>query len=387
MTFELRGERGSVSIAGAGPRSIVAIDGEVLLRGHAAATEWSTLANVAAVGDEHVDVLTASLDGWDVGDEIIISGTTFGGDASTHETRYISSIHENHGECSQFSVVPCQSYARVNFTDADGKPAPLNFTHVSKTHTSQSKQIDARAVVARLTRNVRVVGVESTSNRFGAAVAIQRGSARISGVEFTRAGQSSAAGNPSIGPRHPISLFGDSIDPTSYIKGCSVHRAWNRGIVVLSSAAVSISDNVIFDTHGHSYHVATSPGSLIPPASNILRNVGIFAQAHGSGLPSDSTPAVFRLNPGTGIVSGNRACGSESHGFWIGFDVLDVGAGDPKFTSPWRQAHLTITRPIHPQVPDFSCLSWIPVPMAIYQVRELRQHWQAASPGVTPRVG
>ena len=69
MTFELRGERGSVSIAGAGPRSIVAIDGEVLLRGHAAATEWSTLANVAAVGDEHVDVLTASLDGWDVGDE------------------------------------------------------------------------------------------------------------------------------------------------------------------------------------------------------------------------------------------------------------------------------------------------------------------------------
>ena len=159
------------------------------------------------------------------------------------------------------------------------------------------------------------MGVESTSNRFGAAVAIQRGSARISGVEFTRAGQSSAAGNPSIGPRHPISLFGDSIDPTSYIKGCSVHRAWNRGIVVLSSAAVSISDNVIFDTHGHSYHVATSPGSLIPPASNILRNVGIFAQAHGSGLPSDSTPAVFRLNPGTGIVSGNRACGSESHGF------------------------------------------------------------------------
>ena len=139
---------------------------------HTAATEWSTLANVAAVGDEHVDVLTASLDGWDVGDEIIISGTTFGGDASTHETRYISSIHENHGECSQFSVVPCQSYARVNFTDADGKPAPLNFTHVSKTHTSQSKQIDARAVVARLTRNVRVVGVESTSNRFGAAVAI-----------------------------------------------------------------------------------------------------------------------------------------------------------------------------------------------------------------------
>ena len=42
---------------------------------------------------------------------------------------------------------------------------------------------------------------------------------------------------------------------------------------------------------------------------------------------------MFRLNPGTGIVSGNRACGSESHGFWIGFDVLDVGAGDPKFTS------------------------------------------------------
>ena len=132
VTFELRGERGSVSIAGAGPRSIVAIDGEVLLRGHAAATEWSTLANVAAVGDEHVDVLTASLDGWGVGEQIIISGTTFGGDASTHETRYISSIHENHGECSQFSVVPCQSYARVNFTDADGKPAPLNFTHAFK---------------------------------------------------------------------------------------------------------------------------------------------------------------------------------------------------------------------------------------------------------------
>ena len=70
------------------------------------------------------------------------------------------------------------------------------------------------------------------------------------------------------------------------------------------------------------------------------------------GPSFDSTPAVFRLNPGTGIVSGNRACGSESHGFWIGFDVLDVGAGDPKFASSCAR-RTDNNGPIHPQVRIF----------------------------------
>ena len=157
----------------------------------------------------------------------------------------------------------------------------------------------------------------------------QRGSAPFELSLHVRV--SRLAGNPSIGPRHQF-LYSAAHRPYKLHQGMLGTQGLESRHCCLSSAAVSISDNVIFDTWP-SYHVATSPGSLIPPASNILRNVGIFTQAHGSGLPSDSTPAVFRLNPGTGIVSGNRACGSESHGFWIGFDVLDVGAGDPKFTS------------------------------------------------------
>ena len=337
VTFEMRGKRGDIVLPGVGPRSLVAVDGELILRGHAAATEWSQLARDAAIGDEHVDVLGASLNGWNVGDKIVISGTSFGGDAGAHETRFVSSVHENHGECSQFSLVACQYYARVTFTDANGNSAPLGHAHVGKPHASQGRLADARAVVARLTRNIRVKGAGVDGgfiDRFGASIAVQGGLARLSSVEVTSAGQSAAAGHPSVGPRYPISLTGD-INPTSYVKGCSVHRAWNRGVSVTTPAAVEVSDNVVFDTRGHSYAIASSPGAIMPPAASVLRNVGILAREHGSGLPSDSTPAIFRLAPvGVGgAVQGNRACGSDAHGFWIGADVLDAGAAHADHSS------------------------------------------------------
>ncbi len=293
-TIRLRDMTPNENIMNVGDKVIGVMGGTLDLFGQQR-TGWTKLDATAARGADHITLATAP--GWRVGDRIAITSTDFA--QSQAEEATITAI----------------SGVNVTLDHA------LKYQHFGTLQSFAHRQVDERAEVALLSRNVTVEG-ESTSSAdgFGAQIMVMNGgAAHVNGAQLQRVGQAG------ILRRYPIHfhMLGDAA-AGSYIVNSSVHHSNNRCITVHGSNQVHVAGNVCFDHKGHGIFLEDGAEH-----DNVIENnlvFGTHAPAENKRLlASDGTPGSYWITNPDNIVRGNVAAGSEGHGFWIALPEHPTG--------------------------------------------------------------
>ena len=222
---------------------------------------WAYLSETVNPGETSLKITLPAI-GWNIGDEIVISATA-------------KSIREN-------EVLRITGIRDGNKT-IDFKP-PLKYRHISIVQTFGNREVKTRAEVGLLTRNIVVQGsVEETwkhtikncpaefdpgqfatqtcfdgrfgeergSDQFGVQIMLHSGhkdSKKAMGhfhyVEITHCGQAGRVG------RYPIHFHMDGDVHGSYVKGCAIHRSFNRAVTMHGVNNLVVENNVFYDILG-----------------------------------------------------------------------------------------------------------------------------------------
>ncbi|MEM7708493.1 MAG: G8 domain-containing protein [Pseudomonadota bacterium] len=288
--------------------------GSLSLHGASAAkTSWTQLAADVNPGD--TELTLANAPGWSIGDEIVIAASGF--HAEEAEKLTITAIDEN----------------TVSFTPA------LAFPHLGHVKTIVGRDLDVRAEVGLLTRNVRIQAPESSeADHFGFhAMFMPLSQVQISGVEMTRGGQLRKQG------RYPAHWHGPSepgLDASgSYIRDTSIHNSFQRGVVTHEVNNVLVSDNVVYDVWGHAY-VPSETGTEVGNA--YLRNLAVLYKRrpnedfsfprddHTESDQAEHRPSGFWMRSYHNIIEDNHAAGG-AQGIGFFFDSQVIGHRDQQF--------------------------------------------------------
>ncbi|MEO1476674.1 MAG: right-handed parallel beta-helix repeat-containing protein, partial [Pseudomonadota bacterium] len=253
---------------------------------------WTQLSQSAFAGDS---VLHFTEDtGWEIGDKIAIAPS--GQDYTEDEEREILRISD------------------------DGKTVtldkPLEFDHYGKVETytdgNNSWQVDMRAEVALLSRNVTIQGdADSVDDGYGAHTMVMHGAEQhISGAEFYRVGQEGLLG------KYPIHWHMSGDASGQYVTNVSVHDSYQKGATIHGTSNVLFDDNVIYDHIGHGVFMedGSETGNVIK--GNLV--FGTHASKTGEPIPTDRTDvSSYWIENVSNTFIGNHAAGSENVGFFI----------------------------------------------------------------------
>ena len=264
---------------------------------------------------------------WKVADEIVIATTGNKLSQKESETRTINAI-----------------------TD-DGKTITLDeklkYKHLSMTIHEAGRDIELCGEVGLLSHNVKVqgnvnegwndeiaacdegfnpgefaiqtcfqgrFGEEIGSDEFGAQIMIHPSrkdkgdvTARISYIEVNFAGQAFRLG------RYPIHfhLLGD-VNYTSYVRGCGIHKTFNRAVNIHGTHRVLVEHTVIYNIMGGAFFLEDG----IETGNIFQYNLAVFVKSSTSLLNDDITPAAFWVTNPNNIVRHNHAAGGTHFGFW-----------------------------------------------------------------------
>ncbi|MEL6236099.1 MAG: right-handed parallel beta-helix repeat-containing protein, partial [Pseudomonadota bacterium] len=261
----------------------------------AAKESWTQLTQNAIAGDTelHFDEST----GWEIGDVIAIAPS--GSDYTQDEVRTIKWISED------------GKHVRLD--------APLEYSHIGviEQHTNgktgedfREYDVDMRAEVALLSRNVTIQG-DTDDDGYGAHTMVMHGASQhISGAEFTRVGQIDELG------RYPIHWHMGADVSGQYVENISIHEAYNKGVTVHGSFNARVEGNVVFDHIGHG--MFTEDGSEY--GNQFLGNLvfGTHRSETGQPIPTDrSHVASYWIENTNNTFVGNHAAGSEGFGFFV----------------------------------------------------------------------
>lgn len=285
---------------------IVHGDGTLELHGaRRSARPWTKLNATASAGATQITV--ADTTGWRVGDQICIGSSGF--DPFEAEKRTITAISGN--------------LLTLN--------SALTYKHWGTIITVEGKQIDERAAVGLLTRDIVVRGADdSDSIQFGGHTIIHQAcTAHIEGVEFYKMGQMRKRG------RYPIHWHFTGDGTGQYAKNNSVHNSFHRGIVTHAIDNARVEGNVCYDIWSHVY-VLSEDGVEVGNVFN--NNLGMLCKRLNSqdfvfGTRNDGVgpkqsewrPGVFWLKKANNTITNNYAAGAS---FGIGY-FYDLG----EFTS------------------------------------------------------
>ena len=235
-------------------------------------------------------------DDWRAGDRIVIASTD--------------------RDPSHAELVTIASIADVSMT----LTAPLRFAHWGVMQTIAGRQVDERAEVGMLTRNVVIRGDSATSaTGFGGHVMVMAGGvAHVEGVGLYYMGQLGLLA------RYPMHwhLAGDVSG--QYIRNTSVWHSFNRCVTVHGSHAATVENNVCFDHVGHGYFLEDG----IETRNTIVGNLGLGTHTDGESpvpLASDRRPATFWITNPDNTVRNNVAAGSQQFGFWYAMPEHPTG--------------------------------------------------------------
>ncbi|MEM1184174.1 MAG: G8 domain-containing protein [Planctomycetota bacterium] len=287
----------------------------------AAKTTWTQITADVAPGD--TTLTTAVAAGWKAGDEIVLAPS---GEDPRHAERLT-----------------------VTSVSADGLTItfepPLAHTHLGRVFTYAGKDIDMRAEVALLSRNITIQDPPDDADPklgFHGMFMPTSGPINLSGVELQGGGQIARQGRYPIHWHRDPSLdvqFGSrgyQIEAPSrqgdWIRSCSIHTSGQRGIVVHGVNDIEVAENVVFDVWDHAY-VFSEDG--IEKGNTFTNNLSMLVKRKDSdefAFPRDDhtesdqaehRPAGFwGRNPFNPMV-GNHAAGSlEGSGFHIDSRVM-----------------------------------------------------------------
>jgi hypothetical protein len=310
-------------------RGLMVMNGGVLmLHGSKKKSGYLKLIQTAEPGDTQIFLsgsLLTSKRKWSVGDRIAIAPTSY--DYNEAEDFLIQSINGN--------IITLDR--------------PVVYRHWGKldtyaTKSGQNYQLDQRAEVINLTRNIKIESDESSISisdgsevgaEIGAHVMIMpTGSSYISAVEFNRMGQAG------VMARYPFHwhIVGDVSG--QYIKDSSIHNSFQRCITVHRSNNAVVKNNSCYDIKGHAIFLedGTEQNNIIENnigikikhphhakrllASDINPDYSSSSQWSPTGSDPDRAPttAAFWISHPNNIVKNNIAAGSVGAGFWMAFE-------------------------------------------------------------------
>ncbi|KAK9526506.1 hypothetical protein VZT92_015203 [Zoarces viviparus] len=337
----LHGNLRSPEIPVYGAKTLGVREGVLDLHGIPVPVPWTHLAQTAASGSVTLTVMKAVT--WKAGDEIVIAST-----GHRHSQR----------ENEQMRIAAVSTDGRtITLTEA------LKYTHLGVTVTLPDGTVfEGRAEVGLLTRNIVVrgsehqdwdetieacpdgfntgefstqtcfqgrFGEETGSDQFGGCIMFHAPTpnknlaiGRLENVEVYYAGQAFRLG------RYPIHwhLMGD-IDYKSYVRGCSIHRTFNRALTIHNTHNLLVEHNVIYDIMGGAFFIEDGIET-----GNILQyNLAVFVKQSTSLLNDDVTPAAYWVTNPNNIIRHNVAAGGTHFGFWYRMHEHPDGPSyDPK---------------------------------------------------------
>ncbi|MDF1824671.1 MAG: G8 domain-containing protein [Verrucomicrobiales bacterium] len=333
----LKGNNTAQNIEDFGTKFIGAQMGGVLDLHGREATSWGLLD--VTVSEDNDTIRVRNVSGWRVGDEIVITPTksgivsptpaSFGWDEA--EVRTIDSINVISSEVTEFVL------------DSD-----LDYDHLGVTRTftrpgEDPWDVETRAYVGLLTRNLKVEGYIGTEPDFGGHIMIMGahdgmggyGIGRLSGVQLFSMGQKRMLG------RYPFHwhMLGEDGEG-QFIRDCSVHESYNRAITIHGTHKVEVDRNVAYDHLGHG--IFLEDGS---EEDNFIREnlvLGTIQPDPGDEvIPSDNShnedqnrsPSSFWITNPKNTIDDNIAAGTEGSGYWFALPENPTGpsAGDDRF--------------------------------------------------------
>ncbi len=308
-----------------GTKVLCAVGGKLELHGDLAGPAWTRLADgqTAHIGAAQITLEEPVF--WRAGDQIVIVSTDF--DPNQAERRIISHVSED-GHTVHFDT-------------------PLQYMHWGEIMDYNGHKVDQRAEVMHLDRNIVIQGDEATDDgMFGGHVMVMsdhihhmheemseaewqqrlddpmfdnppESLTHISGVEFTRMGQTGKMG------RYPMHfhMFGDA--EGAYVKNSSVYDSYQRCIAVHGTFGTLLENNVAYNSVGHCYFLE----SFVEKDNRLVNNIGAvmnyFPDKRLELIESDNVPSIFWVSFPTNHLIGNVAAGSYGIGIWI--DLRDTG--------------------------------------------------------------
>jgi autotransporter-associated beta strand protein len=391
FTLTLTETLGAAS-ASMGKKFLGAMDGGVIEIHGRDRLDWTQLGATAAKNATSI-TLKEPVD-WLAGEEIVIAATDF--DARQAEQRTITSVSPDH---LTITFAPPLAYMHWGTLQ--------NYNDGTDAHV-----LDERAEVGLLTRNVKIQGdAASEANGYGGHMMIMKmaccvtpGVARVSNAEFFRMGQKSLIARYPFHWHHCGDATGQSI------RGCGIHRSYNRVVTVHNTNNTVVEDNVGYDHIGHGYFLEDGGevGNLFKHNLGVLTKLPVFGEEvrphdrvfdgdDPSALGSESSvafafvklPATFWItNPANDFID-NAAAGSDGSGFWMVALAAPVGSYNGPAMVPGRKplgsfsgnrshsnnfssfaidggidpvTHDLISGHYHPRINEFSLASAIVVP-------------------------
>ncbi|KAF7655004.1 hypothetical protein LDENG_00062160 [Lucifuga dentata] len=322
----LHGHVRSTELPVYGTKTLAVREGVLDLHGIPVPITWTHLAQTAASGSVTLNLMQAVT--WKTGDQIVIASTGHRHSQRENEVKTIASV------------------------SADGMmltlTEPLKYPHLGVSVTlPDGTPFEGRAEVGLLTRNIVVrgsqniewndkidgcpngfdtgqfstqtcfqgrFGEEMGSDEFGGCIMFHAprpnenlAIGRIEYVEIFHAGQAFRLG------RYPIHwhLMGD-INFKSYVRGCGIHRTFNRAVTIHNTHRLLVERNVIYDIMGGAFFIEDGIET-----GNILQyNLAIFVKQSTSLLNDDVTPAAYWVTNPNNIIRNNAAAGGTHFGFW-----------------------------------------------------------------------
>ncbi|CAH1226877.1 PKHD1L1 [Branchiostoma lanceolatum] len=311
-----------------GAKTLAVREGRLELHGRPTPVTWTRLSETATVGATTLN-LKDSVD-WNVGDSVVIATTGNRHSQAQNEQREIAAISED----------------GRTLTLTEG----LEFEHLSVMSTftagGESVTVAAEAEVGLLTHNVVVrgnnneewnteieaceegfdtgefttqtcfqgrFGDEIGSDQFGAQVMLHAPrkdedlvAGHLSYVEFTNSGQAFRLG------RYAIHWHINGVMRGSYVRGCSIHKSFNRAINIHDTHEMLIEHNVFYNIMGGAMFLEDGVET-----GNIFQyNLGVFVISSTSLLNDDITPAAYWVTNPNNTHRHNVAAGGTHFGFW-----------------------------------------------------------------------
>jgi len=215
-------------------------------------------------------VLTVdSIDGWQVGDFIAISPTTFPSTSQT-DRRQIVAIN---AQTKQVTIGQGLSYARwgkIQYMTDQGISLTQGVFEKTRAHPEVSDTIDERAVIVHLTRNIVINSPNDSDWQAGHGVHVmwmgQSTQVQLSGVEVHRAGQAGALGRYPLHAHmmsYNIENANSLTEPSDgvfigdasgvFVRNCAVHNSVNRAYTIHGTCGARYENNVAYDILGHAF--------------------------------------------------------------------------------------------------------------------------------------
>ncbi|XP_060071180.1 protein DDB_G0287365-like [Ylistrum balloti] len=211
------------------------------------------------------------------------------------------------------------------------------FTHYGKIY----KNVDMRAEVAVLTRNVVIEGMMvDFADEFGGHIKALKGfkNFHIEYAELVHMGQSASKGN------YPIHwhLCEDVRDPDdypspTYARGNAIHQTYARCVTVHGTHGAKVMDNVCFDSIGHGFFLEDGGEKW----TTITGNLGA-GQLFGELIDTDNMkPTTFWITNPLTVLENNVAAGGQGIGIWYVFPEEPMGPSTKKNYMQYGEAQQT----------------------------------------------